>query len=120
MEIETEKNIDEILFKQLRISNNWPHSERIPIHHNQSTKIRDPKTRERWKYLKKPVDINSLPRFQIKHGLTQNLDFFATPSDFFSRIFENRVISDLIENTNANADTNKKSITIKNCIIVRG
>ena len=108
MEIETENIINEIPLDQLRISNDSPHSERILVHHNHSFKSREPRTRRLWKFIKKPADINHLPTFQINHGLTQNLDFLATPSDFFSRIFDNRMIRDLLEYTNANANANQK------------
>ena len=45
MEIETEKIISEIPFDLLRISNDSPNSERILIHHNNSFKSREPRTR---------------------------------------------------------------------------
>ena len=61
-----------------------------------------------WKFIKKLADIIYLPTFQINHGLTQNLDFLATHSDFFSGIFDNRMIRDLLEYTNANANANQK------------
>ena len=108
MEIETEQISNEIPIEKLRISTDSP----SPTY-NRALKHNGYRPKELWRVISKPTDINLLPTFQIKSGLTVNLDSLETPSDFFSQIFDNKIIGDLLEYTNINANANHKKAKYK-------